>query len=883
MLFFLISFCLLILEGALASDMCVLNGTWIVDIPRCKEECANKIGLMCVGTEENALYCQFSTVTIQNPGNGVSCPRACRHCKTRKPGISFNNKTNQYEIFNCKVQTGRLSYFNISCNCTQDEFSQTTQFVVKGVTKQYNVYDFREICLPKPLFSPPTSNNKPFGIDVRKVEKRDIHDNQAIIAQITWNIPQLFILTPTSTEGKIFVSWSFNSFSGWLECSPGQCSNTLDYAMFKSTGTLYVKVFVNDTIDNNAQFYIPPTDICDTDNIFGEDFLNKWECHPLWVKIGFVLSCICTAVLSVVVIYLIIKCVCCCMPSQNPGIVINNGQEAPTAANDMWIAMKNLNFRGTAHSVMIFMFLISVCSAQQCTNGVVLSSVARTCIDSGTEETCYFQGNVLISLPYIGSTACIYLNSPESGQNLARLDITYTRSIRITSLFHNYYTSSWNGLQASSRDCHGSDECRNSICQDYTGIPVDYNMWGSLAASYPGRSICTSQCGCAGCGCFICDSSCVYSRSAYQPKGTIAQVFSPYTTMLRPSINVALNAGAQSWNRNIDITAGEVNIGPNISVAIVGSLQGSHTEFGTGKIITLGNNVYLGPAAVSNAPIRGVPGDIQSPTITGLSSPNPNSFIFAPDLAVPQYTTYETTYAFATPGVDILNSGQYVKLPSVLGSTLYTFSNGQLVGDDTQPGALLVSVFTKQPLAITKKVNLVCPNIFGIIMAGCFQCPEGGVLLVDAVSQCNSGPATVSVISEQNITLHTFAVQLGLVRNTTKVYFSSNNKYVIGLLRFTSGSKFSEIKFQGALDNPKGIVLVNETYPPGWVSSSDGLDVLDWFKNLEAPWSYIKWLVVAAIICAVIFAGCMIGYYVYTWVKTKGTGYAMLSEEDNGL
>jgi uncharacterized protein YneF (UPF0154 family) len=111
------------------------------------------------------------------------------------------------------------------------------------------------------------------------------------------------------------------------------------------------------------------------------------------------------------------------------------------------------------------------------------------------------------------------------------------------------------------------------------------------------------------------------------------------------------------------------------------------------------------------------------------------------------------------------------------------------------------------------------------------------------------------------------------------VYFGSFNKYIVGTLVLKAGSKQSQIKFQGALDDPAGIVLVNETKPPGWVTNRDGVDFPSWFNGLESPWSYIKWLVIGFAIVAVIFIGLMIGYYVYTWYGSK-KGYELLSQGD---
>jgi hypothetical protein len=316
-----------------------------------------------------------------------------------------------------------------------------------------------------------------------------------------------------------------------------------------------------------------------------------------------------------------------------------------------------------------------------------------------------------------------------------------------------------------------------------------------------------------------------------------------------------------------DITAGEVQINDFLSVSVVGSLSGSTEEFGTNKIIDRGTGVYLGPAAITGAFTRGVPGDIQGNSINDFAFPsvdpntNHGSFQFAPDLTTAQFTTQQTSYSFAQPGLDSVVDGQYLKFPAVIGSTLYTYSNGQLVGTDSQPGALLVSLYTTKPFNLSRRVDLVCPEIESINCAGCFKCLEGSQLLISARSTCNSGPANIAIYSDQNLTLFTYSIMLNLSFSPLIIQLGSFDKYVLGHLRLFSGSKEATHDFQCTFDSPPGLDDRNESFPHGWVSVSSS--PIDWFNNLTGPWQIIKWVVIAIIITIVVMALIVAGYFIY--------------------
>lgn len=849
--------------------LCTANST-ISDFPTCNLTCGSNFNVTCFTTETNQTYCSVA-VRLKEV---ASFPKY--HCHGKCNGRLWDNDHEKYR--------------NKNCSCSDVAYTSKLYCFTRSGEKACT-YSNPDFCNIPGELTPPESNPNPFGYN--PYLKRFDMD----VSSISFNIPQVIILTPQNYPSAIQVSWTYFSFNGWKVCNPGTCLIDLDYGIFQEAGTLFVKVFINDTLDNSQSFVITPKDACTTNCVFCFDVIIKWSCYSTAVQAIYVIALIALILAILLMIFCLLKYLPCLCARPAPVVFNNNPNH-----NDLEIELNDIkeSQNSFARSIMeklsklespkmrgsemlVILLLIPVVIAlPSCSTGVVLSSTASTCFISGSNEVCTFEQDVLATIPYIQGTSCIDLRSSETGTNMATLYITYQSSIKDVSLAHNYFISSWVGQQSSSKSCFNTWNCAGNPpqCSIYNGTPLDANIEGTISTLYPGRTICSSVPGCISNGCIDCTPGCVYSRYAFTPTGPIYEVFTPTNSKIQPQIFVQYIDQQKQLNFTLQIAGDITVIDENFQISIVGTLQGSTTEFGSRKVIVGNSNAYIGVASETNSPQVGIPGDIQANTIQSLTSPNPSSFIFDSQIVQSQPVSDRTTYSFRSPGISVVGSSQYLKLPATIGSVYYTYSNGQLIGNDIAPGAIVFSLQTRIPVTIQKTVNVVCPDISSLYVSGCYLCIQSASFVFTAKSICSSGAATVILITTNNITVNTPFVQLSTIDSTFTVGFSSSDKYIQGKLQLKSGLKISEFYFHSVLNDPVGVVIPNMTIPPGFLDTgSSGWDSFtNWFNGLGGAWEYVKWIVISIIIVVVV--GGIIALSVFGWYKYKESklGYELVSE-----
>jgi hypothetical protein len=118
--------------------------------------------------------------------------------------------------------------------------------------------------------------------------------------------------------------------------------------------------------------------------------------------------------------------------------------------------------------------------------------------------------SIAISLNYPGSMFCASI-SDVNGQSIGSIKIKLEQVLKIVTTRSIYYTSDWTGVSQSVRRCYLAGPCVGMMCSACCG---DRSAFGQITdttvLSFPGLSGCKSSCGCAGCGCFMCDSACLY-------------------------------------------------------------------------------------------------------------------------------------------------------------------------------------------------------------------------------------------------------------------------------------------------------------------------------------------------------------------------------------
>jgi len=185
----------------------------------------------------------------------------------------------------------------------------------------------------------------------------------------------------------------------------------------------------------------------------------------------------------------------------------------------------------SATVMMLILFLPLVAAQSSCVGTLVTVSDLTTCtlLDSGL-LTC--EADIVLSgtVRFAGDKICVGLKS-DKDVALGYISVEFLSQETLLPLSLAYYTSNWEPVSNANKYCRyilgtgDNDHCGANDCSSAHG--TDPSLGGAITGSslaYPGRSVCVDSCGCAGCGCFSCDSACLYGRWSIKPVPSIWEV-----------------------------------------------------------------------------------------------------------------------------------------------------------------------------------------------------------------------------------------------------------------------------------------------------------------------------------------------------------------------
>jgi len=397
--------------------------------------------------------------------------------------------------------------------------------------------------------------------------------------------------------------------------------------------------------------------------------------------------------------------------------------------------------------ILIFLPLVM---AQDCTDSLFLTSNNLVCANNGTAEVCTFKISNLLDLPVPGAQSCITVRD-SSNKTLGVIKIKYVNAMDTITLSSQYYTARWLAFTQSVKRCSGAGHCVDYQCQDVERLQIrDAN--GELTdfhvVKYPGRVSCQASCGCAGCGCFLCDSACLYSGFSLVPFGNVSQVLELATRMRSPTIRIEyMLQDGTTYVSNTSVTNVNTNIG-QFTVQILVSLTQALSDFPSDftHVIINPDLTKIGPASKVNIPKINSVGDIQANAPLDFSNASPDAFIFDPAVKVDSSVTSDSIhYTFSSPGILLLDHAPFYSFPVNISGNTWFYSNGILFSNIMNPGALLLSVTSPNGLTFTKTENVVCPAAVFVSANGCYSCLFNAHILVNASSKCAEGFATFTV------------------------------------------------------------------------------------------------------------------------------------------
>jgi hypothetical protein len=478
-----------------------------------------------------------------------------------------------------------------------------------------------------------------------------------------------------------------------------------------------------------------------------------------------------------------------------------------------------------------------------CDSGIFIPVTIQDCTNNGAFQECKLKYDLTASIPFPGAETCITIGSLDDKTVLANLRIKYKTALATLTLVEQYYTKNWNLNQYSTHYCATDSPC-NSVCggvgpNDNPGDVFGDNN-GDLM-NHPGVSYCHSYGGCAGNGCFSCGSSCTYTRWSIQaaphPKGCVL-VMSPSSIQTTIQTVIEKQDLEGNWFTLFEgsMTAGfSVPLADGSTLTLIGSFSPPTTtifgsnSFAKTQISVEDPAVYYGQAATVNMPQPSVLGDIQAQSCNDLLTGGQQAYIFPSNLVTCNQAKYDSCFAMA-PGINSLdNPITWMRLPGKIAGDVWSFDFNQnlLWSNLANPGAILISYSTKDPVSYTRKRTVVCPKIVNEPYAtGCFNCLEGFTIIFSAISTCENGSA-IATVDDPKVRLSTNAIFLNphtkefIISGTTTM---RNNEFTL-TLSGSGGAVSTHVSF----DAVEIISVRNTSYITGnIIQGSDKSS--DWFS-----------------------------------------------------
>lgn len=501
----------------------------------------------------------------------------------------------------------------------------------------------------------------------------------------------------------------------------------------------------------------------------------------------------------------------------------------------------------------VLLSLMFVLKVMACDRASLVDGSFTSCVTVSGIKTCEMMFSAQITLPFLHSEGCLtFVDS--TGAVWANMTIKYKEAKDIIATRHLYYSSNWQGLSESVHLCRSVGECTADLCETWDPTVVSSRMQNDLVASFPGISTCYRSCGCVSCGgCALCTPSCVVGRFALIPiTGTKIQVESPNAILHTYEVEI------DSDGHSITLDQANTVIG-KLSLTILGTLTGDAAVFGTNKFIRNDTHLLYGAASDPNAPVASFIGDIQSNSPSIDTESGQSSFIFAGSIATLVQNSLQATYQFQQSGFNHL--AHYPSTPFRLGPYIIDQEDGVVIGLNSNPGALVLSIETTEPIIVSRTLDYVCPEATFLNISGCYNCLEPAKAVISVKSSCSNGIVQL----RSALTLTTLTLRITTAYQFYEVYFISATKDVDATLDLIGTGQTTSVRLTGTL------------FSDDLIDSDDNITVITnrtlfrrWFPDLVPSLAnFLSSLLIIGII-AVGCIFCAIGIYVsYKFIRGR--------------
>jgi len=751
----------------------------------------------------------------------------------------------------------------VGCVCLTDtrNFTQVIQYFMGGTWVIGIPFDCKVALTPVQEISHlkgyPLFGYAPADLSVKRSHVR------SQVTQATLESQTLIVNTPSPNDTRISVSK--DGINALYLCAEIQCLILLPDDFFYNSGVLTVRIYISDTLDQTALLPVSAFINCNIPRcIVCQEMVSDFMCFPVEFQVFIIVATIAAFLLIIFILYRLLcggRAINCCKGSCKR--VVNKFQEKfrsmrrSNSGQDVSETVEMSPFK----VALVVLLVLPLALGSSCANGITIPVSLDVCSASGSQLSCTTTFSALVGIPAPGLDSCLSFVTT-AGEVMATMTIRYDQMFKVAPLSEMYVTSSFSGASQSHKSCSHDFFCGD--CASYNGItdPIvcgafpfgdPHCLFDPNLANFPGISQCNAQCGCAGCNCFWCDSACVYSRAVLFPEPPYCTVYRPISINLRPQLIVNFTTNGESTITNVDVISLEQQVGSNFTLTVEGSLQGSDSFINDQRALLCQDGYAgLGFAALPNAPVAGGMGDIQYNSYNDLNPPV--HAVFDPSIITSLYTSTVTNFNFHAPGMRVRST--FDSFPTLRGSTLWSASGPNMIGVDSNPGQILMTVASLRDVTLRKTVNIVCPKIVSGNISGCYSCDQGATVYITAHSRCSDGPVVVT--STGDCIVDTPTVNIYVADTIVTIRVSSSIPTPTCVISLTSTSFSDSISITGNLVRDNLIVVSNDTFSSNGTQGGPGIglpDFADWFSGL-ADWA--KGLLVTAIIVVSIIVGIII-------------------------
>jgi hypothetical protein len=699
---------------------------------------------------------------------------------------------------------------------------------------------------------------------------------------VTWDQPILRVVPTVTYQLTLWVTkpgmnQMFN-FSGASDLRVGD-------NFFLTGDAISVTVYDSGSLIFSQNYAVNPYNSCPVPlNPFSSVWSTSWNCFGhlgrfLLVSslVGIIVLIVCFIILTGFLIY---QCYGCYSMRFSPSIAttINIDNEPRSKAEVGNFIRDYLKQSNTLLIVALFLPLIiagapiakcgdsnaPLYNIQPCQYTFTLGTNNLVCEAS----SCRVNFNYQATIGLIGQTICLDFRDPENEEVVLQLQVKYVALMTYFTTRRAYFTQDWVLNTASNKGCPLTSVCPLTGCpppptaQYPNGPNNNYYNYSKVALGVDNVTAppvapnlrCTASCGCAGCGCFFCNSGCLWSwyqitpflnlpLTAYDVQEVIAQNTFPvlegafyrpdarcYDSLLNVSF-ITFNTGLATIMPSAISTGNYSNF--SINVVILSGIDGDTYDFNNNKFIfDFGSNrTFYGPASPVNVPTPGLVGDVQA------ASPDMRNWIW--DKSSVQVLDQESFSVFTAPpkGIRVLrNAPTYPTMPfSIAGLSFYNNGYGyQAVHTKSRP--LTLGFNTLAPFTVSYQESTVCPVVTcGALGVGTSNSLLGATIQGNIYSTCSAGMLSVSVEGETggNANLGTTSLFANTSLTPFIIHFNPSSEFMHFTLVFTDGNRNAKCTVFGTY--PGAVQLDNGT----WITSYNVTPTIDttridlWWDSLS--------------------------------------------------